>query len=688
MRTGGIVGKNSSTSRNIEKLKTDATIALSGADYVKEKLSSLAAMGPRPLFDEVYAIKLRTKSVTSLASKVHKKRTKPKDPKPKYKAADATDIVGMRLLSLFAGDLPKVTRSLLSFIKFCQTPQIALIAGDTLNDGIREVIIYQSKQAENADTYEQIYRYCKTQPIDEFYPNGKKKISIMDPKETGKPYSSVHIVVDSISYSGGAASKIPVEIQIRSLFEDAWGEIDHQLEYKLDDIVDGDIPEDIQPVHDAFREMLKGLKPTLEQVGSTAEKIRSGYNVIFSKLPSLLDSSTPAPYELSPVHRSDDYEKDIRLSRRDDAEAEFTDKFEELLIVTKEIRAEIYQIIESGSQADQLITKISTHTDQLNILSSELESKKLFGKVTYSKTRYFLKMEEALCYYQLYSLSDHFYPQLVETNVQYIEKALDIYFLLEKSQVYRDDVFLNFRLGAVLTAKDNSGTGDGFLYKALEFLHDDKRMNGSLFSAIIPHMTSYAVWQRRSSLLELGYKSNNPRINREAQIDAVSESLHWALISKFKLSQYTGEHNTWYKEVKRDIANNIISFIWELRDLSNVASDFQSRLIEIIYDVQEEIESIECKNGYQIISLQECGALLEREKTDDTTDIRLLDSLMKFYCLIGNQVKMKEMYGRMETELGDEKLKKHVPMGVYNYYMDRIKTKGSGYALPKNIMLH
>lgn len=132
-------------------LRKEASLALSGAEYVKEKLTAVAGIGSRSLYDDVYAIKFRVKSLDSLVAKViERRRTKSK----KYQASDATDIVGMRLLCLYAEDLPHVAKSIISFVKFCQSPEIRLVDGEELDDAIHEIKIYKSNR--NARVYDAV----------------------------------------------------------------------------------------------------------------------------------------------------------------------------------------------------------------------------------------------------------------------------------------------------------------------------------------------------------------------------------------------------------------------------------------------------------------------------------------------------------------------------------------------------
>lgn len=73
------------TKQSIKTLERDASLALTGADYVREKLAAVAGLGPNSLYDQVYAIKFRVKSLDSLVSKVKSKRKEKKRNTPQVR---------------------------------------------------------------------------------------------------------------------------------------------------------------------------------------------------------------------------------------------------------------------------------------------------------------------------------------------------------------------------------------------------------------------------------------------------------------------------------------------------------------------------------------------------------------------------------------------------------------------------
>ena len=55
---------------------------------------------------------------------------------------------------------------------------------------------------------------------------------VVESKEVETGYSSIHLVVWCSVLREGGPHEVPIEIQIRTVFEDAWGEIHHQLWYQ------------------------------------------------------------------------------------------------------------------------------------------------------------------------------------------------------------------------------------------------------------------------------------------------------------------------------------------------------------------------------------------------------------------------------------------------------------------------
>ncbi len=170
------------------------------------------------LSESCYAYKIRTKTETKLVEKVGRKR---QDGKRNYCLADITDVVGLRLVALFRAEMAELFEGVLRAITHSNG-----IAPNPFQVGRpEEVIIYKGMNA-----------------FDELPPRLRDIASRVCPgieikEEASKEgYSSVHLVArltaspEKVPRDG---YHLPIEIQIRSVFEDAWGEIDHKFGYVI-----------------------------------------------------------------------------------------------------------------------------------------------------------------------------------------------------------------------------------------------------------------------------------------------------------------------------------------------------------------------------------------------------------------------------------------------------------------------
>lgn len=147
----------------------------------------------------VYLTKWRVKSIKSIYLKT-KKDTK-------YDSLDQiTDHGGLRILFLFEQDIAKSTEFLFN--------TISSVAKDIL-----EVLFFNWDDTSEVKKIETL--------VTNKHPN-----AIINPTAKGKSlaYKSIHYVIRINNRKGN--STLPIEIQIRTLLQDVWGELDHALVYK------------------------------------------------------------------------------------------------------------------------------------------------------------------------------------------------------------------------------------------------------------------------------------------------------------------------------------------------------------------------------------------------------------------------------------------------------------------------
>jgi ppGpp synthetase/RelA/SpoT-type nucleotidyltranferase len=162
-----------------------------------------------------YAYKIRTKSESKLLSKVQIKKVE----KHSYALTDITDVIGIRLVALFKNDMVDLLEGILSAINHSNGIQ----PNPFIKDRIEEIIIYKGNAAFDDLTPRLLEVITKSYPS-----------TTITEKHSVEGYSSIHIVSRlSTQVPNLNDYYLPIEIQIRTVFEDAWGEIDHKYGYVI-----------------------------------------------------------------------------------------------------------------------------------------------------------------------------------------------------------------------------------------------------------------------------------------------------------------------------------------------------------------------------------------------------------------------------------------------------------------------
>jgi ppGpp synthetase/RelA/SpoT-type nucleotidyltranferase len=142
----------------------------------------------------VHSLKLRVKDPIHLLKKiVRKRRDKPKDASVGLTDAsnymtEITDLIGVRALHLYKGDWLSIHKFITTTWKLAEQPVAYIRKGDAV------------------------------------VPEVEAACSV---KEHPRAYRSIHYVITL----GSTSEPVPVEIQVRTLIEEAWSEIDHTLNY-------------------------------------------------------------------------------------------------------------------------------------------------------------------------------------------------------------------------------------------------------------------------------------------------------------------------------------------------------------------------------------------------------------------------------------------------------------------------
>lgn len=183
----------------------------------------------------VHSVRRRVKKPTHLIEKIIRKGRKYADRNisvKNYKEI-VTDLIGVRILHLFKDDWVHIHNEILKFWKVAETPQINVRPGDYNMEILKETM-----------------------------KNLNCEIIV---REHG--YRSVHYLIQTQSETG---EKLFVEMQVRTVFEEAWSEIDHIIRYPYD--VDNPILNDYLSIFnrivgsaDEMGTFIKNLKPAVSE---------------------------------------------------------------------------------------------------------------------------------------------------------------------------------------------------------------------------------------------------------------------------------------------------------------------------------------------------------------------------------------------------------------------------------------
>jgi ppGpp synthetase/RelA/SpoT-type nucleotidyltranferase len=357
------------------------------------------------LTDAGYAYKFRVKSKDDLLSK--KQRKLPE--KPHYALTDITDVIGVRLVTLFKGEMFDVYANLIELL--------AKPSSDTQFFGAvpEEIIVYNGTSALNEFANE-IEKITKTH-----FHTAQVKI-----KNSVEGYSSIHVIcrhrdaINEISKSGNVY-RLPIEIQIRTVFEDAWGEIDHKYGY-----VERQGKNAGKPIHNSHhvKAHLKVLKGFTDACMEYAECIRK------EALPDTLDLTSGVTKTLSVESDLDVLQRFKELNLEDD----FIERYAQATALRDKAAAESGDTHDGRLPTKQKFLEAAELFDELaqNLLSSDdVVSLKDGPRFAY----YHCAMNEGFC--------------LTSTNIpEHVTAAIERYQSLEAH--YTDFPIIKMRLGQAL----------------------------------------------------------------------------------------------------------------------------------------------------------------------------------------------------------------------------------------------
>lgn len=366
--------------------KFQATQISSSAEGAEQSL--LALLKTVDLQGQCYAYKSRVKPWKNLINKVELKRLK----KPEYCLNDVTDVLGLRIVTLFRQDMVDVIEIILSLISH----QLPFNPIPFRKNRLLEAIIYSPLDDDLVISHSR-------QKIDSFKLTPVKMVS------SAARYSSIHLVAE-MDYTVPEVNdsyRVPIEIQIRTVFEDAWGELDHKYGYqnregKSDNVI-------TNPIH--VEKNLLTMKKFVDSCSEYADNIRE------LATESSMDMRTAKPLDTDEL-----ITKNLKLRE-----------------VPKQVISEYMKVREIRSSASEAENKSQMYlkaAENFNKLLEQVKTNSLItNKEGFRVYFYYIKMDEALC-------------RLSTSEMSEIKKAITIYRSLIKA--YPSYPVILFRLGQSL----------------------------------------------------------------------------------------------------------------------------------------------------------------------------------------------------------------------------------------------
>nr|WP_320141682.1 RelA/SpoT domain-containing protein [uncultured Cohaesibacter sp.] len=236
---------------------------------------------------KLYAYYSRTKDFASFEDKIKRKRKERirDGSSDKYSVSSVTDVVGVRLITLFREDISAILTGLCKIIsgESDKVTSMNPFWGDSPK--VTEACAYYSDTFPNARTYALEAAKIISDHFSTQIGYAEKQIKLVEVTQRDD-YSSIHIVVKTNVQSETKSSEVlvPLEFQIRSVFEDTWAQIDHKLRYSKTRVTsencatDNAVLMEREGIPPSAEKSLKLLKRMLDNSGELTEIIRSDVN--------------------------------------------------------------------------------------------------------------------------------------------------------------------------------------------------------------------------------------------------------------------------------------------------------------------------------------------------------------------------------------------------------------------------
>ncbi|RKQ89498.1 RelA/SpoT family protein [Maricaulis maris] len=416
----------------------EALRCVAGAEEVTQNILSLV----RFAFDHrTYRISARVKTVESLYNKALRKNNKDLSGKENaieeyYAPTNSRDIIGIRIVTLLRSEIPESLSRLFRLFTEYDIDQIFRF------DEIEEVINYYSiiDKEKMINQIDDIIRTEEHKQHFEYRSN---------PKDSGSGYTSVHIVIWCTYLSRDSSvpeRRYPIEFQIRSAMEDAWSEIEHKINYKIDSRAS-----EKGEVEQHFRDQIPDSKVQLDSASKTLENIIAGLEMTNTRINVPPFDNNFEPRRLEEIVRQTSARiRNLERSTADGSEPTSALELKDAYDTGVKQRGSKRSERPDRSSYRTLISKLSSSTEAFNSCISILNyyKSKLENNV-YNYLMYNFRMEIAYNEYKSGDMIRRFEGNASANN--YIQNALSIYRKLSS----RDDhTIVSFRMGQCFYSMD------------------------------------------------------------------------------------------------------------------------------------------------------------------------------------------------------------------------------------------
>jgi ppGpp synthetase/RelA/SpoT-type nucleotidyltranferase len=576
MDEAGIRGPDSNDTAVLE---LDALRALSGADDVRKRLSAGLSLGNPSLEDLAYLIKIRVKDHRSLIRKVLDKR----ETKPDYLASSATDIVGLRILTLYRSDLHLVLRSLLRFVSWAQREPFSLFAGETLADAVEEAIIYRPADPQDIETQLVVQEFQNHGFVPSDYTVSHDPVDIpLQVLHKRSEYTSIHLVLWCTGVTRDARFRVPLEVQLRTSLEDMWGEIEHRLHYKGQ--------KSVNRFYEFAVEHLRALKRNLDTCSDTADLIQRQMSVVFES--TSFEPTEDAKSVSVQIHRLNRLDLPLPL------QAKIDETVSRLITIYRNMYHNSFSPSKDSSQ--QTIREFSDSAEAFSETLLEYEQSPLPDSERDNQVRYLLLVEKALClYWRAFLLKiaakDDLRGEFDASNA--INAALQEYVNITKDARFATDAMLAFRLANALYLHGDSELALDKYQEAVNLLPLSSLPENHYMRVRITRRLGIALWEqgeeikhRATRVLGLGNTPNRRRLLYYLEaLDVTNDVLDFSIGDGESEIDDIGSKNS--ADEKRITANNVLEYAmsflnaggtWEELSRHNFTTQKMEELLKVV----------------------------------------------------------------------------------------------------------